>query len=263
MASDQEVPKFSKAQLRVSVAECVTRLQHEVLTSPSIDKANLTFFYRTLRKMIHINEMSSCDLRRSNTKSVLKEMISDVQSLTNRVDEVSGVSECEEFFIRGAIKAMNAFSVNIGDSCSTPSHSSNVTDIRNIGKSFQNVLLLATHKMFRIPLWIQGGVIQKDVAAQVFHVSAKIFHEVTLSFPEISQLPIKTITFLHFSFTNEMQNVSLAAFSKRDPDLSQETFKTWWIFSSMFQEYMGVMSRGSDYVEPEVGLIFRECEPQD
>ncbi|GEQ68304.1 hypothetical protein JCM33374_g1972 [Metschnikowia sp. JCM 33374] len=242
IASDQEVPKVSKAQIRASIKDCVDKLENEVATFESIDKVSLTFFSRSLRKMIHISEMTSCDVKRSNTKSVFKEMISDFQSMTNTFDDVRGLSACEDLFITGTIKAVNAFSLNMSEFSFGPSHTSNITNIINIGKSFQEVSLLAMRSIVSISSRIQEGAIEKNVPYQLFHLSAKIFHQITLSFPEISQLPIRIITFIILYFTNEMQQVSFAAFARRDPELSQETFRCWWIFSSMFQEYMGLIS---------------------
>ncbi|GEQ68309.1 hypothetical protein JCM33374_g1977 [Metschnikowia sp. JCM 33374] len=242
VASDQEVPKVSKAHIRASMKNCVEKLESEVATFATIDKVSLTIFSRSLRKMIHISEMTSCDVKRSDTTSVFKEMISDVQSITNKGDGLSGMSACEDLFITGTIKAINAFSLSMPEPGCDPRHMADMTNIINIGKSLHDVSLLAMRTTASVSSCIDDGMTQKDVAYQVFHLSAKLFHQITLSFPEISQLPIPIITFIILYFTNEMQQVSFAAFARRDPDLSQETFRCWWIFSSMFQEYMGVMS---------------------
>ncbi|GEQ68313.1 hypothetical protein JCM33374_g1981 [Metschnikowia sp. JCM 33374] len=242
VASDREVPKVSKAQLRASLKDCVMTLEKEVVTITSIDKGSLTFFSQNLRKMIHISEMTSCAVNRSDTKSVFKEILSDFNQITNKDAGLRGMSACEELFISGAVKGMNAFSPNMSESSFVPSHTSNITNILNIGKTFQNVSLSAMSNLVSLSSCTQGGMAAKDVPYQVFHLSARVFHQMTLTYPEISHLPIRIISFIISYFFNEMQRVSFSDFAKRDPDLSQETFKFWWIYSSMFQEYMDVMS---------------------
>ncbi|GEQ68319.1 hypothetical protein JCM33374_g1987 [Metschnikowia sp. JCM 33374] len=242
VASDQEVPKVSKAQIHASMKDCVMKLENEVATFASIDTDSVTFFSRNLRKMIHISEMTSCAVKRSDTKSVFKEILSDFQQITNKGDGLRGMSACEELFISGAVKGMNAFSLNMSESSFVASHASPITNIVNIGKTFQDVSLSAMSTLVSLSSSIQDDMTEKDVGYQVFHLSARLFHQMTLTYPEISHLPIRIISFIISYFFNEMQRVSFAEFAKRDPGLSQETFKSWWIYSSMFQEYMDVMS---------------------
>ncbi|GEQ68298.1 hypothetical protein JCM33374_g1966 [Metschnikowia sp. JCM 33374] len=215
IASDQEVSMFDKLQLRVAVTNCVTKLEDEVSILSCIDEPSLATFIQILRKMIHISEMTSSSSNSSHAESVLKEMAHDIKSLTITA------SECGDF---------------------TVSKMADVTNIHNIGKAFQKVALVATQAMSSIASGITDSELYNDVPYQVFHLSAKLFHEVTLAVAEIVQLPMPVITSIILYYTNEMQQVSFAEFARRGPDLSKDTFKCWWVFSSMFQEYMCVMS---------------------
>ncbi|GEQ68310.1 hypothetical protein JCM33374_g1978 [Metschnikowia sp. JCM 33374] len=240
IASDQEVPKVSKAQLRASMKECALKLENEFAVLPHIDSVSVTTFAGVLRKMIHINEMTSSSVKVS-TEVVFKEMIHDVKRLTTKVDYTSNISAFEEVFIKAATTAMYAYSYDPFSKTAT-NDTAYITNMHQIGNAFQDVVLMAARNILPVPLHHKASEMQKDVPYQLFHLSAKLFHQITLSHPEIRCLPIRIITFIISYFLNEMQRVSFAEFAKRDPAVSQETFKSWWIYSSMFQEYMGVMS---------------------
>ncbi|GEQ68300.1 hypothetical protein JCM33374_g1968 [Metschnikowia sp. JCM 33374] len=203
VASDQEVTMSAKQQLRVSVKNCVTRLEDEVSILSYIDKPSLTIFIQVLRKMLHLSEMTSSRPKLSHSEGVFKEMAQDIKSLTITASECGEVSPFEELFIKGTINAFNAYSYELMANSATASQMVNITNIHNIGKAFQEVVLNAAHSLLDIPSGIQDGDDHKDVS---------------------------------------YQKVSFAEFARRDPDLSKDTFKFWWVFSSMFQEYICVMS---------------------
>ncbi|GEQ68316.1 hypothetical protein JCM33374_g1984 [Metschnikowia sp. JCM 33374] len=242
IASDQEVSIFAKLQLRASVKHCVTKLEDKFSCMSCIDMPSLTTFINILRKMIHISEMTSSKLELSHSKAVFKEVGHDIKHSTITVSECGDISKCEELFIKGAINALNAYSNELISNRTTANEIANVTNIHNIGKAFQQVTLEAIHTMVSITSGLRDAELFNDVPYQVFRISVKLFHEVTLSFPEILQLPIPIITFIILHYLNEMQKASFGEFVRRGPDLAKETFKCWWIFSSMLQEYMCVIS---------------------
>ncbi|GEQ68301.1 hypothetical protein JCM33374_g1969 [Metschnikowia sp. JCM 33374] len=242
VASDQEVSTFAKQQLRASVKNCVTKLEDDFSMLTCLDEPSLTTFIQVLRKMTHISEMTSSRSSSSHAEGVFKEMAHDIKSLTSNVSECGDMSRCEELFTKGTINAFNAYSYELMANSLIASEMANVTNINNIGKAFQKVALVATQAMSSTTSGVTDAELYNDVPYQLFHRSAKRFHEVTLSFPEISQLPIPVITSIISYYTNEMHQVSFGEFARRGPDLSKETFKCWWIYSALCQEYMGVIS---------------------
>ncbi|GEQ68320.1 hypothetical protein JCM33374_g1988 [Metschnikowia sp. JCM 33374] len=246
LASDQEVSKDSKIQLRVSVNACVRKLESEFTNDSSIDKTSLVIFTRALRNMIHINEMTSSRVQASHTKRIFKEVVGDLQSVICRFESSNDLSCFEEMFVKGVIKAINAYSCDLTDSSAptitSTSPSPYPTSLLSIGKALQQVLLIASSTMSQLSCLTQEDETDGDVPFQVFRLSAELFHELTLSYPEIVRLPIPIISFLMQHHTSEMQNISFSRFSRRGTDLCSGTFKTWWIFSAMFQEYMSVIS---------------------
>ncbi|GEQ72956.1 hypothetical protein JCM33374_g6644 [Metschnikowia sp. JCM 33374] len=255
VASDEEFASVSKAQLRTSVKEFAVKLENEVAPNSSIDKTSLTIFTRILRKMIHISELTSSSVKSSPTESVLKEMDHDIKSLTTTSDDTGDISPFQEIFIKGCMSALNAYKYNVSDLRDGNGQEGNLRTLINIGKSFQDVSLFITHTLQEIPLGHQECDDSNDLPFQVFHLSAKFFHEVTLALPEFSQLPIPIITFIILYYTNEMQQVSFAKFARRGPDLSKETFKCWWVrFVNVARVY--VCDLGSGCLESGVGLIF-------
>ncbi|GEQ72942.1 hypothetical protein JCM33374_g6630 [Metschnikowia sp. JCM 33374] len=240
LASDQEVSVASKMQLRASVNDCIRKLEDEIPTLASVDHRSLIII---LRKMIHINEMTSTSVKPCHVVDVFEEMISDTDLISTKVDGSSQSSPLEQLFIKAAINAHNAYNLNTSPISSDARSAENLTHILNIGKTFQQVSLLVTRTIQQIRLGLREEDAGNDVPYQVFLLSTKLFHEITLSFPEIQQLPIPIITFIIIlCATNEWQNVSFVRYASRGPDLSKETFKSWWVFSSMYQEYISVIS---------------------
>ncbi|GEQ72937.1 hypothetical protein JCM33374_g6625 [Metschnikowia sp. JCM 33374] len=242
IASDKEIPAVLKMQLRASVKTCVVKLENEFANLSSIDKVSLTTFTRILRKMIHINEMTSSSVKSCSSLTVFGEMVRDMRSLNSTSECSSEISGFTDMFIKGAIKSINAYKPGFSEISSVADQAASVTNILNIGKAFHDVSLIAIRTMSQISLKFDEEEAYKDVPYHVFHLSVKLVHERALLYPELSSLPIPIITSMVISYTNEMQKVSFAAFAKRGPDLSKETFKSWWVFSSMYQEYMSVIA---------------------
>ncbi|GEQ70921.1 hypothetical protein JCM33374_g4602 [Metschnikowia sp. JCM 33374] len=242
LASDQEVPKDAKIQLRASIKDCVTNIVNEYPSNSSIHAAGLNIFTSILRKMIHINEMSSSTVELCYSVCVLKEMIGDVCSLTNTASEISDVSVFEEMFINGVIQALNAYEYHLTDNNTPESQQANITAINKIGKCFAKSSMMVLHDVSKIPLCKEGGQVASDVPCQVFHISARIFHEACLSYPEFLCLPVPIIAFSFSHHTHVLQHACFERIAKRDRHLSRETFKAWWVYSSMFQEYTSVIS---------------------
>ncbi|GEQ72939.1 hypothetical protein JCM33374_g6627 [Metschnikowia sp. JCM 33374] len=242
LASDQEISKASKLQLRASIKQCVLHLENEEGDLPFVDKVSLITFTRVLRKMVHINEMTSVSVRISHGHSIFKEMVREIKLLTKNEEDMSGMSAFEEICANAITKGLNAheFELVVRNPSNIPMN--NTETIRKIANTFKEVLLMATSTMQQMPLCIMEEEVDRDVPYRLFHLSAELFHEITLSCREISRLPIPVISYMMLHYTNEMQNISFSESSRRAPELSKKTFKSWQVFFSMFQEYISVIS---------------------
>ncbi|GEQ72936.1 hypothetical protein JCM33374_g6624 [Metschnikowia sp. JCM 33374] len=242
LASDQEVSKASKLQLHASIKQCVLHLETKEGDLAVVDSPSLITFTQVLTKMIHINGMTSTSVRISHRHNVIKELVQYIKLLTNNADDSTGMSAFEDICANAIIKGLNAYKYESSATRRTTMFLKNAKTIRKIANSFKEVLMMATSTMQQMPLFIMEEDVDKDVPYRLFNLSAELFHEITLSYPEISSLPIPIINYMMIHYTNEMQNIIFLEPSKSLSELSEETFKAWWVFSSMFQEYMSVMS---------------------
>ncbi|GEQ72935.1 hypothetical protein JCM33374_g6623 [Metschnikowia sp. JCM 33374] len=239
LASDQEISVVSKSQLRAAIYDCVMKLEKEDATRSYVDKVSLCIFTKLLRKMAHINEMSSISVKQCSAVSVLKEMVNDIISQTSTVCAGSDLSVFEETFLEGVIKALNAYEYGITDENAMDGQKMSLATVRDIGKDYTEISSMIMRNILE---GADGGEKSSDVAYQVFKIVVEHFHSHTLLNREIRRLPIPIIAFSMTHHTHVLQNASFVEFSKRDSDISQETFKSWWVYSSMYQEYMSVIS---------------------
>ncbi|GEQ70919.1 hypothetical protein JCM33374_g4600 [Metschnikowia sp. JCM 33374] len=242
LASDQEVSSVCKSQFRSAVKDCVTKLETEVETLSYIGKGSMKTFSVLLRKMIHISEMASTSAKLCPTESVLKGMIADVRLLTDRVGDNIRFRAFEEIFIKGFIKAINAYQYDLAEEKTPDRQSVNLATINSIGVCFREVSGMVLHKMSQILSCIEKGDVAICVPHEVFHLSVELVHKVALLHPVIAQLPMPVFTSMMLQHTRVLQNASFVSFSHRGRQLSQEIFKSWWVYSSMFQEYLSVLS---------------------
>ncbi|GEQ70923.1 hypothetical protein JCM33374_g4604 [Metschnikowia sp. JCM 33374] len=242
IASDHEVSSSSKIRLRASVKDCVMKLEGKVENSSCVDKIGLKTFTGLLTKMIHINEMTSASIELCHSVGVLKEMAGDVSSLIGTVPGYSESSVFEQISMNQFIKSLKAYEYELPDTSNSESKGLSLATIHNIGNCYMEASRMITREMQQIPICPDGGKLASDIPFQVFRISAKILHTVSLLSADVLQLPIRIITIIMTHHPHVLQNTSFERFSKCDPDLSKETFKSWWVYSSMFQEYMSVMS---------------------
>lgn len=142
------------------------------------------------------------------------------------------------FFCRAVMMCSKAFkSAFIKNS--TRDHETFILDII---KCFVEFVVFGKERLLRMSNWICS----KDrktfyLLFQMFIILSQLFHQICLSDPSISKLPIKVINCIRLSIHNEIHNVSFKKFGKRDHELSKDTFKTWWVYSSLTQEYMQIL----------------------
>ncbi|GEQ67973.1 hypothetical protein JCM33374_g1639 [Metschnikowia sp. JCM 33374] len=70
IASDQEVSRVCKVQLRESVKKCIAQLESEVGALPCVNRTDRTKFTRILSKLTVLNEMTSCSVKTQYSSAV-------------------------------------------------------------------------------------------------------------------------------------------------------------------------------------------------
>ncbi|GEQ67620.1 hypothetical protein JCM33374_g1285 [Metschnikowia sp. JCM 33374] len=246
VSSDEEVPVLYKVQFRESVTKCVIRLETDFSNVSTVDTATLSIFTRTLRKMLTLNEMTSCKSAAAYAEGVLKEMIHDLESAAAcEADSLGDISLLEESYIQSIVIAMNAYNFSLPNDTAASRDSYEIETITRLSKLLKKIVMISKDKMSHIPEYDQrsGSThMPHDVPFQIFKISTQLFHEATLADPLIVKFPIPVISFMMIHISNSMQYATFHDFGKRDPELSKETFKAWWIFSTMLQEYTDVIS---------------------
>ncbi|GEQ67970.1 hypothetical protein JCM33374_g1636 [Metschnikowia sp. JCM 33374] len=235
IASDKEVSRDSKLHLRHSIKACIHQLEIELAPFPCVNREDLTKFTRILSKLTVLNEMTSCSVKKHYESSILTEMLSDLDRLGQATGS-SGRSVSESSCIKGITMAMNAYNIEPFTSSSQPD---NIVTMQNVAKTVSHAVKMSTKHVERIK---EEANVSTDIPFKVFMAKAEMFHRMMSLYPEIHDLPMIVSIHLVSHFCHEMQNASFQKFGKKDPELCKETFKSWWVFSAMFQEYVTVIS---------------------
>ncbi|GEQ67609.1 hypothetical protein JCM33374_g1274 [Metschnikowia sp. JCM 33374] len=245
IASDEEVPSASKIQLRNSVKACVAKLQYERSSLVSIDRVGLETFTNILSKMVKLNEMTSCRVEVEYGERVLKEMVGDLE-IAGRVspESFTGKSPLEETYITSIVLAMNAYNFKIVEENTQTAQQDIIATISSLATTLQKTVMSTNRDMKMISPHAIQGLEHKvlDVPYEVFKLAVRDFHQITLKESAVLKLPMSLISFIMLHKSNAMQYSSFQDFGKRDPKLSRESFKCWWVFSSMYQEYMSMIA---------------------
>ncbi|GEQ67621.1 hypothetical protein JCM33374_g1286 [Metschnikowia sp. JCM 33374] len=246
IASDEEVPKTSKAHIRASIKVFLDKLECPTSIVKNIEEKALRNFTKVLRLLVSFNEMTSGRIDTNYTDQVLKEMIRDVDSIAQFTAEVFDTrSELEQIFVEAIIKANNAFGFQHAEDISVSKYYAIIENVAAEAKTLMAIIILSKDAMTKVPELARSQgfrYVSQDVPFQVFKIVAQIFHQVTLADPLVQKLPMQIITFVLVQVATFFQYDDFHNFAKRDPELSHETFRCWWMFSRMFQEYMSILS---------------------
>ncbi|GEQ67614.1 hypothetical protein JCM33374_g1279 [Metschnikowia sp. JCM 33374] len=246
IASDEEVPETTKIQFRNSVKHCITRLECESSYFAATYETSLSIFMRILRKMVHLSELTSCKVPPRYTENVVKEMIRDLDSADYcKSQNFPHLSALEEAYIDSITMSMNAFSFTFMHENSPTDEGNAIAAVTSLAKTLKKAVMVSKDMMSVIPMRTKSEglkYVPQDVAYQVFKISLENFHAITLADSNSLKFPIPLLTFIIHHKSNSLQYASFHDFGKRDPELDKETFKCWWMFTSMFSEYMSIFS---------------------
>ncbi|GEQ67241.1 hypothetical protein JCM33374_g905 [Metschnikowia sp. JCM 33374] len=263
IASDREVSCASKNELQTCVSTCIAQIESGAGDMRSADSIGVTNFTRILRKMNHISALTSSTVKAAWAKGVVEEIIHDLKNLgkpaysSDSAEAASAdcgapadfgapadsdLSRLEDIVVRAILMSINAYDFHLTDHAIFQKNGIDATI--HIARTFSNAVMMSIDVMQ--PASVSSGgswlkQVSQDVPYQKFKLSIRLFHK-ALSYPEVLQLPIPIITYIMLYMQNEMQNESYAGSRDRDPELTEETFKTWWMYCKMFSEYVGTMA---------------------
>ncbi|GEQ72723.1 hypothetical protein JCM33374_g6411 [Metschnikowia sp. JCM 33374] len=250
LASDQEVDRTLKRELRTSLQSSITKVGSNFVKSDSGDRIKLSNFTGILTKMIMISEMSSVHVNSSSPGIILKEIFGNIGKLgSSKLDALDGLSSLEERFLRSYILSFNAYNFDIIAEDPDMSEDDRSEAMFMVVQMFTRSLMAAAKIFQSVPLpGSSAGMqtstqdVEQDIPHQIFRLAIEMFHDICLKNAVISKVPIRILNHIISQVLNELQNTILSGYRKRGADFSREMFKTWWVFSAMFQEYLCVIS---------------------
>lgn len=247
IASDEEVPTTVKVQLVTCMKRLVTSVEVYFEKISPTQKSDLITFTLILKRMIHINTMLRARMKTALIKNTLNEIIHDsVQLADIQLDSSSKVTKMSEVITHAVFMALKAFNFNIMEQGLKIPLPDCIGIIVQISKSFEEICKNETDFLRQIVNSIEEEKPKRgedfDLVFQMFVRLAVFFHSAFLSNPIISELPTVVMGYIVVQIMNEMQIVSFHDFGKREKKISQETFKTWWVYSMVNQEYFAIVS---------------------
>ncbi|GEQ70709.1 hypothetical protein JCM33374_g4388 [Metschnikowia sp. JCM 33374] len=245
IASDTEVGATSKHHFRQAVNTCVAIIESDINNLSIIDEPSLKIFLAILKKMAHLSEMSSCKIKTPYTHSILEEVITRLEfAVAKEPNDFTNLSSIETMYIRSIMVSMNAYNFNVVEPDEVNSDA--VADsISSLASLLRQTAIKSKGEIQKIPhLKEEQGTdyMAQDIPHKVLHIVLKNFHEVTLSKPLFLKLPMAIFTSILSGYGNWIQTDSLTNFKKVDADFAKEGFRFSWFFSSMYHEYIKILS---------------------
>lgn len=241
----EEVSSQDKIMLRSNLSEFLRYLEsnREIFRARNINY--LLNFINIIRKMVNFTILSLSSVKTTLVSAIMEEIVHDmtleVEFLENHTYRATQKEESIYRRVAMAVKAMN---------CDyTDENLTRLTDINEIileiAKTFGKGCVLATEYIAKIPEnMTEMDLLHEfyDLPFQIFKILARVFHDVCLSNHLVLQLPIAAINQIVLHINNDLQSISFNDFSKRDNDVSKDTFKAWWVYSAISGEYMCIFS---------------------
>lgn len=237
-SSNKEVSNRDKVQLRRSLKNFVTRLESGFLDLPLFN--NLMAFANVMKKMIIFNDLLLSQYRTTSTKSITSAMVGDAQ-----LDLSTDQESLKDLVIREALKACSAFNWEFLDEPLRKNSKHQIMIVQSIANMYFKLSITGSEVVVHISESMTEQELDcstYEVLYYIFEAMQKIFHEVFLSESLMLQLPIKLIDSFMSSITSEFQNLSFRQFSNREPELSKEIFKAWWVHLNLVHEYFDILS---------------------
>ncbi|GEQ71362.1 hypothetical protein JCM33374_g5045 [Metschnikowia sp. JCM 33374] len=244
IASEQEVSSHLQAQVRESVRNCITKIGHEILPLASA-KGDVRNFIGILEKMIRLNEIGRTKVSNISPERVIEVVAKDVKEVgTSKMDPANGLSLLEESYVRMALISFTAYYFDINEGIPAESQVDNHVALTRIAQTFARAAMVLIERLKSIRSSgerLGVNAVTPDAPYQIFRLGAEILHEMTLRNPIVVKVPIPMINSMMTQISSEVQTSGFNEFGNRDLELSREVFKTWWVFSMMFQEYLCIM----------------------
>lgn len=245
ISSDEEVPLTEKKTLQKNLSWFIERLNSAIPNLPNQERGYFMNFSKILKKMVNLNELTLSQIKADLTQGIAREMAVDFQRKATTEFNICETSVTDDIFSRAVIVSSKAFPSAFPIENTPDSSSNRKYLIMNIIKAYVKCAVIGTENILQLSNSTISPNSKKktcDLPFRFFKSLAQLFHKICLSDPSVLKLPIQVINCIRLYIHNEMQRVSFDNFRNRDQELSKNTFKTWWVLSTLAQEYMQILS---------------------
>lgn len=242
-ASDEEIHANFKPQLSMSLIKFVTRLETEFNGISPLNHNSLMSFAKIIRKMISAIKLLLSRVKTPLAKLIVRVLGYDRQVTMDALLAKAVQRETSEVVHRALITACNALNWEFVDESLRGDPQFQRSFIQRMAALYLSFYEKAM-RLSEIRVCTAEDTEQQscELPHQIFSELLRIFHEVFMSDPFVLQLPMKLIELIINSAINEFQNAAFNSVGSLDPELSKDTFKCWWVFSTAVQEHLSIFS---------------------
>lgn len=248
LSSDMEITMESKEQLRAFLANFAKRLVVDYTGLSTANHNNLMSFVNIITKLICCNKVSLSRTSTSLVKGIVRvigreaHLKGDPQLM---VDLKQGMLK---IIHRSVISACNGLNWEFLEESSRNNLAYQARFIKNITSRYMNFCLNLLKGITNIPSYMTDEDLDQPTYELAYYICtqlSRVFHDIFMADDFVLLLPIKLIELMVNNITNEFQNVNFHRFGNLDHELANQTFKTWWVYSTAVQEYIRVISEVS------------------
>lgn len=245
LASNAEVTLECKHQFRILLTNFVSRLERDYTGLSSVNYNNLMSFVKIMRKIISCNKVSLSQVDTPLVKSIVRVFGREGHCAGDPNLVLALRKRLMTLIQRCVIAACNALNWEFLDESLRTDLKYQARFTQEITDRYLNFCLNLSKGILSIPSQMTDEDHEEPKFELAYHICrqlSQVFHGILMSDDFMIKLPIKLIEMMVNSITNEIQNINFHRFGNLEHELASQTFKTWWVYSTAVQEYIGIIS---------------------
>lgn len=259
LASKEEISCANQEQIRQSLSDLISNINVYLTTFPAVISNYLLNFINIIRKMIHLSRLGRTFVKTSSVGNITNEIVRDIKRPAGNPDKLFTITTVtEELMFMSFMNATKAFKYDFFKEISRNRPKDTSASLRNLTLAFLKYGEAGSVSILLIPEFMTPDDLSQavyDLPFQIFKILLFGLHKFWLADPLTRQLPIPVISYIARQVHKGLQEISFMNYGKRNHGLSQETFKSWWIYSTMMEEYLSVLS--------EIAALSERLSPEE
>lgn len=242
-ASEKEIPFNCKQNFRDTLSNFVSRIDNNLTGLSLAHRSHLKGFTKILSKMITSNKVLLSGAKTSLVKPIIRVMSGKQKVSSEEITSEQNIML--KVIYRGVLMSCNALKWEFVVDTFRSSLEYQAWFVKKVTDAYMKSTIVMLNRLYEMPGLLTEQDWKKPTYELTHHIFISLFqtlHEVFMLDAFVLQLPIKFVELMVTNITNEFQTVTFHRFGKLDKDLSSETFKTWWVYSTAVQEYMSIIS---------------------